>query len=124
MGAANVWRVAIGNVIDEPINCDWGLPTVTVVYNVLMSIVVLIHVIIALSSVAVASFTFFKPTIKRLAASYGFIVATVASGTFLILSSTGSILRSCITGLFYVTVVSIITIATHVRVRKQAQQEI
>jgi len=89
-----------------------------------MSTIVLIHVIIALSSVAVASFTFFKPTIKRLAASYGFIVATVASGTFLILSSTGSILRSCITGLFYVTVVSIITIATHVRVRKQANQEI
>ncbi|MDB5162417.1 MAG: hypothetical protein JWO54_876 [Candidatus Saccharibacteria bacterium] len=89
-----------------------------------MSIVVLIHVIIALLSVAASSFTFFKPTIKRLATSYGFILATVASGTFLILSSTGSILRSCITGLFYVTVVSLITIATHVKVRKLAKEEI
>jgi len=89
-----------------------------------MPTIVLIHVIIALSSVVLASFTFFKPTIKRLYASYGFIVATVASGTFLILTTSGSILRSCITGLFYVTVVSIITIATHVRVRKLAKQDI
>jgi len=89
-----------------------------------MPTIVLIHVIIALSSVVLASFTFFKPTMKRLYASYGFIVATVASGTFLILTTSGSILRSCITGLFYVTVVSIITIATHVRVRKLAKQDI
>ena len=88
-----------------------------------MSIIVLVHVIIALSSVGIASVVFFKPTIKRLYASYGFIIATVASGTFLILTSSGSILRSCITGLFYVTVVSIITIATHVRVRKLAKEE-
>ena len=89
-----------------------------------MSIIVLIHVIIALSSVGIASFSYFKPTLKRLYTSYGFIVATIASGTFLILTTSGSILRSCLTGLFYVTVVSIITIATHVRVRKLAKEEI
>jgi len=89
-----------------------------------MSIIVLIHVIIAIVSVAIASFTFFKPSIKRLVASYGFILATVASGTFLILTTSGSILRSCMTGLFYVTVVSVITIATHVRARKLAKEEI
>ena len=89
-----------------------------------MSIIVLIHVIIAIVSVAIASFTFFKPSIKRLVASYGFILATVASGTFLVLTTSGSILRSCMTGLFYVTVVSVITIATHVRARKLAKEEI
>lgn len=93
-------------------------------YNVLMSIIVLIHVIIALASVAIASFTFFKPSIQKLYTSYGFILATVASGTFLILNTSGSILKSCLTGLFYVTVVSIVTIATHVRVRKLAKEEI
>lgn len=93
-------------------------------YNVLMSIFVLIHVIIALLSVGIASFTYFKPTIKRLYASYGFIIATVASGTLLILNTSGSILKSCLTGLLYVTVVSIVTIATHVRVRKFAKEEI
>lgn len=93
-------------------------------YNELMSIIVLTHVIIALSSVAIASFVYFKPSIKRLMASYGFIIATVASGTYLILSTPGSILKSCLTGLFYVTVVSIVTIATHVRVRKLAKEQI
>ncbi len=86
-----------------------------------MSMIVLIHVIIALASVALSSVTFFKPSIKKLFVSYGLIVATVGSGTFLLLSATGDILRSCITGLFYVTVVTIVTIATHVRVRRRAE---
>ena len=89
-----------------------------------MSIIVLIHVIIALSSVALASFVFFKPSNNRLYASYGFILATIASGTFLIFTSSGSILKSCLTGLFYVMVVSAITVATHIRVRKFADKEI
>ena len=93
-------------------------------YNILMSIIVLTHIVIALSSVVLSSFVFFKPTVKRLYASYGFIVATVASGSYLILTTSGSILRSCLTGLFYVTVVSLITIATHVRVRKLAKEQI
>lgn len=122
MGSANVWCIAVSDVVDEPIDCYWWL--FTLVYNVLMSMIVLTHVIIALLSVAIASVVYFKPTIKRLYASYGFIVATVASGTFLILTSTGSILKSCLTGLVYVTAVSIVTIATHVRVRNLAKEEI
>jgi hypothetical protein len=86
--------------------------------------VILIHVIIALASVGLASFTYFKPGIKRLMASYGLIIATVASGTYLIVSAEGSILKSCLTGLLYVTIVSIITIATHVRVRTAARVEV
>lgn len=122
MGSNYVWCVAVGDVIDELIDCRWWLPTL--VYNVVMSTFILIHVIIALASVAIASFTFFKPSIKKLVASYGFILATVASGTYLIVAASGSILRGCLTGLFYVTVVSIITIATHVRVRNLAKEEI
>ena len=79
--------------------------------------IILIHVIIALSSIAVASFVYFKPSVKRLIVSYGFIVGTVASGAYLLLTASGSILRSCLSGLFYLTVVSIVTIATHLRVR-------
>jgi hypothetical protein len=89
-----------------------------------MSIIVLTHVIIALASIALSSFTFFKPTMKRLYASYGFIVATVASGTYLLVSTPSHILESCLMGLFYLTVVSIATIATHVRIRRLATQEI
>lgn len=80
--------------------------------------VLLLHIIIALSSIGIATFTYFKPTTKRLGVSYGFIVATVASGTALLIMNPSTILHTCLSGLFYVTVVSIVTIATHVRVRR------
>ena len=80
--------------------------------------IILIHVIIAFTSIVIASFTFFKPTLKKLAASYGFILATVGTGTYLILTASSHILQSCITGLVYLTVVTIATIAAHVRLRQ------
>ncbi|MFZ1250508.1 MAG: hypothetical protein WAR37_03645 [Candidatus Microsaccharimonas sp.] len=79
--------------------------------------IILIHILIALASLGIASFTFFKPTTKRLGVSYGFIVATVASGTFLLILNPSNLLHTCLSGLFYLTVVSIVTIATHYRVR-------
>jgi len=122
MGTNYVWCFTPNNAFDEYTNRYRRL--LAVVYTILMPTFVLLHVIIALSSVILSSVTFFKPTFNKLYVSYGFIVATVASGTYLIVSSSGSILRSCLTGLFYVTVVSIITIATHVKVRKLAKEEI
>lgn len=86
--------------------------------------IILIHVIIALLSIGVASFVYFKPSIKRLAVSYMFIIATVGSGTFLLLSSPSNILKSCLVGLAYITAVSIVTIYTHIRIRKFAEQEL
>ncbi len=80
--------------------------------------VLLLHIMIAISSIGIATFTYFKPTTKRLGTSYGFIVATVATGTALLIMNPSNILHTCLSGLFYVTVVSIVTIATHVRVRR------
>jgi hypothetical protein len=82
--------------------------------------VILIHVLIALASIGVASVAYFKPSMKLLVASYGLIVATVASGTYLVVAAQASILHACLSGLFYVTVVSIVTIATHVKTRRLA----
>ena len=86
--------------------------------------IILIHVIIALLSIGIASFVFFKPSVKRLIVSYGFVVATVVSGTFLIVTMSSDILKSCLTGLFYLTAVSIVTIASHVRVRRRVAVEV
>lgn len=86
--------------------------------------IILIHVIIAIASVVFSTATFIKASTKKLAVSYGLIVATVASGTYLLMTTPGNILKSCLMGLAYVTFVSIITIAAHVRVRRKAQQEV
>lgn len=81
--------------------------------------IILIHVIIALLSIAIASFTFFKPTLKKLIVSYGFILGTVASGTYLLVTIPSHILQSCLTGLTYLTIVSIATILAHVRMHQR-----
>ena len=85
-----------------------------------MSSILLIHIAIALSSIVISSIVFFMPSIKKLAVSYGFVVATVASGTALLIANPSSILHTCLSGLFYITVVSLVTIATHVRIRRVA----
>ena len=83
-----------------------------------MLMVLLMHIIIALASVILASITLFKPATRRFYASYGLILATVASGTYLLVATSASILHTCLSGLCYVTVVSILTVAAHVRARR------
>jgi len=83
--------------------------------------IVLMHILIAISSVAVATIVFRAPTIKKLLVSYGFILATIASGTYLLIETPGAMLKACISGLLYVTVVTIVTIASHVRLRSRAR---
>jgi hypothetical protein len=86
--------------------------------------IILIHVIIALTSIIMASVGFFQPSLKKLFVSYGLIIATIASGTYLVVTMPSHILQSCLTGLCYLTVVSLATIATHVRLRHTANETI
>lgn len=83
--------------------------------------VILIHIIIALASIVLASYTFFKPSLNKLYVSYGMMVATVGSGTYLLVAAQASILHTCLSGLAYVTITLAITIATHMRIRKRAE---
>jgi hypothetical protein len=82
--------------------------------------IVLLHVLIALSSIGLASYTFFKPSLNKLLTSYGMMVATVASGTYLLVVLQADILRTCLSGLFYLTITLAVTIATHIKVRRRA----
>lgn len=82
--------------------------------------IVLLHVIIAISSIGLASYTFFSPSVKKLFVSYGAMIATVASGTYLLLATPVDILKTCITGLVYLTATLAITIAAQVRLRRAA----
>jgi hypothetical protein len=84
--------------------------------------IILIHVIVAIASIIMASLALLHPTMKKLIASYGLIIATVASGTFLLVSFPGSILRTCLMGVSYLVVVTVATAATHVRLRKAAEE--
>lgn len=82
--------------------------------------VIFLHILIALASIGIATVALFKPSMKRLIASYGFIIATTASGVVLLITSPSTMLHTCVSGATYLTVVSIMTIAAHVRVRRLA----
>jgi len=84
--------------------------------------IILTHVLIAIISVIVATAVFIKPSVKKLAVSYFLMISTVASGTFLLITSPSNILKTCLVGLLYVTAVSAVTIATHMRMRKYAKE--
>ncbi len=80
--------------------------------------ILLTHIIIALASVAWASITFFRPTHKKFIASYSLIAATVASGTALIIVDSSAMLHACVSGLIYVVLITIVTAAAQVKLRK------
>ncbi len=69
--------------------------------------IVLIHVLIALGSVAYATFAFFSPSKSKLRVSYGLVVATFATGFYLVVSNPAHMLQACATGLVYLGAVSV-----------------
>lgn len=80
----------------------------------------LLHIIIALTSVGFSTFVFFAPSNMRLRLSYGLIALTLMTGTYLVLSVHSSLLQACMSGLLYVSVVAVILFAAQ---RKLVMQE-
>lgn len=66
---------------------------------------ILTHVIIALSSIAFTTHLWFSPTRRKFYVSYGLIAATLISGTALVISTHSPLLSSCETGLAYLGIV-------------------
>ncbi len=69
---------------------------------------ILIHVILALSALALSAFNNFKPQADRLKASYGLAAGTLTSGILLIVFSHASIIRTCLTGIAFFGIVSVL----------------
>lgn len=81
--------------------------------------IILLHVLIALGSIAHSTYTFFRPSQQKLYVSYGLIVATIASGTALIIGASGHMLESCSMGLLYIVGVSMLTAKARARLIAQ-----
>jgi hypothetical protein len=64
------------------------------------------HIIIALSSVAYTTFLLFRPSQAKLYTSYGLVAATLASGVYLTVVNPASMLHTCTTGLIYIVLVT------------------
>lgn len=64
---------------------------------------IFLHVLIAMASVAWSTFLLLRPTKNRLQLSYVLIGLTIASGTYLALSAPAHMLETCLFGLAYIT---------------------
>lgn len=68
--------------------------------------IIVIHVVIALLSIVCATFGYIRPTNKNLQISYALVALTFASGFVLVYSEPAQILRTCLSGITYLAVVS------------------
>lgn len=68
--------------------------------------ILLTHIIIAISSVAYTTLLLLRPSQTKLYISYALVGATLASGIYLTVLNPASMLRTCTTGLVYVVIVT------------------
>lgn len=73
--------------------------------------IILTHVLIALTSLAFSGLTYFVPSRLKLRVSYGLIAATLMSGTYLVVSMNSPLISACTSGLIYLAVVVTATVA-------------
>lgn len=67
----------------------------------------ILHLTIALSSIAYATYVLLSPSRSRLAVSWSLVALTLASGTYLVVSTHAPMLQSCMSGLLYTGFVSL-----------------
>jgi len=68
-------------------------------------IVIITHIIVALLSIACTTLGYARPTHKNLQASYVLAGLTFATGFYMVLSEPVSMLRACLSGVAYLTIV-------------------
>jgi hypothetical protein len=64
------------------------------------------HIAVALAGLAFSTLALLAPSKAKIKATYGFIGLTLASGTYLVISTHAGILHSCVSGLVYVCLAS------------------
>jgi hypothetical protein len=80
--------------------------------------IVLLHVLIAVMSLMLVTYTFFKPTNKTLLTSYISIFATLTSGFTLVWIEPAKMLHTCEAGLIYFAIVATATTMARARLMK------
>jgi hypothetical protein len=76
-----------------------------------MHMALLLHIIIAITSLLLTTYLFIAPSRLCFRIHYSLIALTVASGTYLVVSLHAQLLETCVTGLVYVGIVSLGTMA-------------
>lgn len=67
--------------------------------------IILLHVLIALSGIIWTTYGYFRPTNVNLRVSYALVALTFTSGFYLVWSEPAQILHMCLSGLTYLAIV-------------------
>lgn len=81
----------------------------------------IIHIIIALTSILYTGFVFLNPSKYKFYISYGFVAATLATGTYLVIMMPSHLVSACFTGIVYLSFVTAGLVAAH---KKLAASEV
>ncbi len=65
----------------------------------------LVHITVALSSLACSTYLLVAPSKTRFKVSYSLVALTLVSGTYLTLSHPSHMVQSCISGVIYICIV-------------------
>lgn len=77
--------------------------------------ILVLHIAVALASMAAATYVLFNPSKTGLRINYGLLAGTLASGTYMVATMSVHILQTCMSGLLYVGVVSALLFAANRR---------
>ncbi len=84
-----------------------------------MNVILFSHIVVAVSSLVCAIYAIFKPSPSTLRFSYGLTAATLASGTYIVLSTHTSLTQACTTGLVYLGIMTAGLTAARYRLVRQ-----
>ena len=79
----------------------------------------LLHVTVAVISIVWTGIAYFMPTTKKLNISYALIASTLATGTYLVMTTHSPLLQSCVAGIAYLAIVLFETFAVRNRLVTQ-----
>ena len=80
--------------------------------------IVILHVFIALMSIAHITFAYFRPTRNQLIVSYSFVGLTLLSGIGLVALEPAHMIQACTSGLVYLAVMTVAIMATSVKLAR------
>jgi hypothetical protein len=85
--------------------------------------IILLHIIVALLSIGMATFVAVRPTTRRLLANYALAVSTIGTGVFLVVNDNSQLVAACKAGLLYVIVAAVLTVIAHRQLHKRPTLE-
>lgn len=69
---------------------------------------ILLHVVLALGALSLSVIANFMPSSTKLKASYGLAIGTLTTGVLLIIINNASVLRTCLTGITFFAVITVL----------------